>query len=298
MSTSTIKPSNESGLGTKQARYLFTTKYGTELSKFKEYIKTLPDKGEGEQDVFPRVPFQSYVTTLTYAQAKDVQNQSFIAYVVLAGESKDREFVGDSNTSRSSSEQSSNGVQNLQARLTSDQHLRLISTKEQDMKDGRLPNYLFDPQLGNGQTIYILDSGFNVEHEEFGGDRSIETKVVPNWLTLEDVPNPSHWWPEDDIADYTGHGTLAASIAAGRTHGVASRANLVLVKFKQRAYNPKSENWPFRGVTNRALSWAWTWILADALGKRANGHSGQFIVNMNCGKCITSSRRGKFCTQG
>jgi subtilisin family serine protease len=297
MSTSTSKTTNESRLGPKQSRYLFTTKCGTEPSTFKEYIKTLPDKGEGDQIAFGRVPFQSYVTTLTHDQAKDVANQSFIAYVVLAGETKDREFIGDSNASGSSSEQSSNKVQDLQARLTSDQHLRLISTSEQDMKSGMLPNYLFDPHLGCGQTIYILDSGFNVNHEEFGGDRSVETKVVPNWLTLEDVPDPSHWWPEDDITDYTGHGTLAASIAAGRTYGVASRANLVLVKFKQRAYNPKSENWPFRGVTNSALAWAWRWILVDALGKRPNGHSGQFIVNMNCGKCSPNSRRGKLYTE-
>jgi hypothetical protein len=57
------------------------------------------------------------VTTLTYDQAKDVANQSFIAYVGLAGEMKERDFVGDSNASGSSSEQSSNRAQNLHTRL-------------------------------------------------------------------------------------------------------------------------------------------------------------------------------------
>lgn len=58
--------------------------------------------------------------------------------------------------------------QNLQRRQDSQQHLRVISTANQQDINGvlgaALPNYLFDPLLGTGQTIYVVDSGARPSH--------------------------------------------------------------------------------------------------------------------------------------
>jgi hypothetical protein len=61
--------------------HFFKTKTGTELSVFEDYIKTLPDRGEGDKLVFSHVPWQTYMTTLTDAQAEEVAKQPFVALV-------------------------------------------------------------------------------------------------------------------------------------------------------------------------------------------------------------------------
>ena len=61
--------------------YWFRTKEGTDLSTFEAYIRTLPDNGSGDKIVFPLVPWQSYMTSLTPAQAQEVGKQPFIKFV-------------------------------------------------------------------------------------------------------------------------------------------------------------------------------------------------------------------------
>jgi hypothetical protein len=67
---------------------------------------------------------------------------------------------------------------------------------------------------GFGQTIYILDTGVNAAHREFGG------RVVKG-------PNFSN---DIDNADLNGHGTHCAGTAAGLTVGIAKQASIVDVK--------------------------------------------------------------------
>ena len=61
--------------------YFFKIEKGTELSLFEHYIKTLPDRGNGDQIVFPHVPWQTYMTRLTDSQAEEVGKQPFVAYI-------------------------------------------------------------------------------------------------------------------------------------------------------------------------------------------------------------------------
>ena len=77
----------------------------------------------------------------------------------------------------------------------------------------------------------IADCVCLIDHDEFKRERP-RTYVVENRLTLCDV-DPRLWPPEKDYADYEGHGTQVASIAAGHRFGVASNAHLVLVKIAQ-----------------------------------------------------------------
>ena len=89
---------------------------------------------------------------------------------------------------------------------------------------------------------------------------------------------------ENDITDHDGHGTMVASIAAGLSYGVASKANLVPVKFRQAAVNPPTGRTVYRGVSEIALSIAWDFVVNDMLLRRAAGDNGKSIVNMSYGR--------------
>jgi subtilisin family serine protease len=79
-----------------------------------------------------------------------------------------------------------------------------------------LDGELYDPQYtGEGVHIYILDSGINYAHDEFGG-RAI-------FGQFDFQPSSS---PDGPGSDCMGHGTHVAALAGGSTVGVARNATL------------------------------------------------------------------------
>jgi subtilisin family serine protease len=75
-------------------------------------------------------------------------------------------------------------------------------------------SYTYTPD-GSGVTIYIIDTGINFGHADFGG------RAVTG---IDEVT------PGGTAADCYGHGTHVAGIAAGSTYGVAKKARLVSVR--------------------------------------------------------------------
>lgn len=67
--TSTSSTSSTSATA---SSYRFWTKDGTDPRVFQSYIKTLPDRGEGDIIQFPNLSWQTYVTNLTAEQAQGV----------------------------------------------------------------------------------------------------------------------------------------------------------------------------------------------------------------------------------
>ena len=281
--TATGSSSSSSSSGTATPTpYMFTTNTGTDPSVFQSYIKTLPDGGAGGQIVFPNVPWQSYVTNLTSDQAKDVASQSFVRFVTLITENDVGTFGAIPPPEKLQKRVAPN--LNLQQRPNSEEHLKVVSTANQQTlypPGAALPDYLFDPLLGQGQTIYVLDSGFNTAHSELAANgRTVTTHVVPNQYTLLLQPNGQS--PED-ITDYSGHGTAVASIAGGVTLGVASKADLVLIKFRNTFLAP-SGNRVYPGMNEATIQYSWSYIINDVLQKRINGYTGKSIINMSYGK--------------
>jgi subtilisin family serine protease len=223
-----------------------------------------------------------YQTNLTAAQAKEVSKQPFVRDVdqVIPIETATYGTIPP----RHALDKRINLNLHLQERENSDDHLRVISQK----RDAALDNYLFDPSLGSGQTIYVLDAGFNIHQQDLAANGlRVNTIYIPNSFTLApQEPNPNLWAP-DNIRDWNGHGTAVASVADGITHGVASKADLVLVKFRNFSRNPNPGGqipWHAREAMSSALDLAFELITRDVLDQREAGNTGKFIVNLSYGK--------------
>ena len=74
--------------------------------------------------------------------------------------------------------------------------------------------YLYPSTAGSSVDVYVIDTGINVEHEEFEG-RARWGATMPQF---------------DLDIDGNGHGTHCAGTIGSRRYGVAKRANLVAVK--------------------------------------------------------------------
>ncbi|KAH3679630.1 hypothetical protein WICMUC_000862 [Wickerhamomyces mucosus] len=79
---------------------------------------------------------------------------------------------------------------------------------------GSFNKYLYDDEAGEGVTSYVIDTGINVDHEDFEG-RATWGKTIPQG---------------DDDIDGNGHGTHCAGTIGSKHFGVAKKANVVAVK--------------------------------------------------------------------
>ena len=113
--------------------------------------------------------------------------------------------------------------------------------------------YTYDSSAGKGSFAYILDSGVNAEHEDFGG----RVELVYNAAGGEHV---------DDI----GHGTHVAGTIGGATYGVAKEAALISVKV-------------FVGVESSTsiILDGFDWAVKDITDK---GRESRSVINMSLGE--------------
>jgi len=113
--------------------------------------------------------------------------------------------------------------------------------------------YRFDSSAGSGSYAYVIDSGVNVRHVEFGG------RAVRGYNAAGGA-----------FDDTLGHGTHVAGTIAGRTFGVAKSANVIDVKvFRDR-----------ESSTSVILN-GFQWAVNDILSK---GRQGRAVINMSLGK--------------
>ncbi|KAI9756789.1 MAG: hypothetical protein M4579_003706 [Chaenotheca gracillima] len=86
--------------------------------------------------------------------------------------------------------------------------------------------FVYDGTAGSGSTIYVLDSGANVDNPDFKGMRGTQ-----RWLYVRGIPGADYL--PNARTDSTGHGSCVLSKAAGGKWGVAKRADVVIVRFPQ-----------------------------------------------------------------
>jgi len=112
----------------------------------------------------------------------------------------------------------------------------------------------YDPMKnldGSGITVYVIDSGIRIEHEEFEGRASWGTKFANG----------------GDDTDCNGHGTHVAGIIGGKTYGVAPKANLVAVKVLE-----CDNDYP-----------AWNRVIAAVVWVSQRAKPNKSVVNMSTG---------------
>lgn len=113
---------------------------------------------------------------------------------------------------------------------------------------------------GQNVIIAVIDSGYNLSHEEFN-DRVIEaTRITYNT-------------DETSMDDKTGHGTPVASIIAGNKMGIAPEAQLLLL----RVYDDRGSNNIISNI-NKAIRYVTDW-------KGPNGQKVD-IINISMGTGI------------
>jgi hypothetical protein len=275
--------------------YLISTVDGTSMDDFKTFAAQPPlgDK-QGNIISFDDVPWISaQYLNLTDADADEVRKNPIIAFAepILEDDGAARVIPAKDYYAPRLGKRAL--PQSLNQREESAYHLGLIAARNQKNDPTKLPNYVYEPSLGQGQTIYVLDGGYRKSHVEFDATgRVVRDFVVPNDFTLAPIQppiDPSIWAPED-MTDVDGHGTAVASVAAGNSNGVASSANLVVVKFKNAAKNPNNPDNPNfikRGVTDSALDVAFGWVISDVARQRRdnnNDPNAKFIINLSYGK--------------
>lgn len=74
--------------------------------------------------------------------------------------------------------------------------------------------YLYDSKAGEGVTAYVIDTGVNVDHEQFEG-RAVWGATIPTG---------------DSDVDGNGHGTHCAGTIGSKDYGVSKKAKIVAVK--------------------------------------------------------------------
>ena len=92
-------------------------------------------------------------------------------------------------------------------------------------------NYVYPNQAGAGVSVYVVDTGLNATHVDFGGRVGTGRNFAPNsggflcnLLGIGCSTDPAN------TTDCNGHGTHVAGTAAGSTWGVAKAATVVPVR--------------------------------------------------------------------
>ncbi len=88
-----------------------------------------------------------------------------------------------------------------------------------DQKQLPLDNNFTPEGNGAGVNLYVMDTGIDYNHTEFGGPDA--TRATFGFDAVGDGRNG---------ADCQGHGTHVAGTVAGKTYGVAKKANLISVR--------------------------------------------------------------------
>ena len=136
-------------------------------------------------------------------------------------------------------------------------------------------DYDYPNAAGEGVDVYVIDTGINIKHIDFGNRARWGTTTVPG------APN----------TDDNGHGTFVAGVIGSRTFGVAKKVNLIAVKGLNKEgtstlsqilaaldwtikQNQQSSN--HRNVVNLSLGAGYSKVLNSAVDTLVQ--SGMFIV--------------------
>ncbi|KAL8979047.1 MAG: hypothetical protein Q9205_005527 [Flavoplaca limonia] len=220
--------------------FFIVTVQGTTVEAYLKFIEGLPDKGTGEQRHYdwPR-RYQTYLARITEKQAQAVNGNRLVDMIgsnrvrVLPAGGKSKDRPGDPlhrNTDGAKVYARDPPIPNtlppwsVKRRPGTDLHLRMLSAHPQGilsnlqhtMHDEQY-DYQYEKSSGKGTTVYVLDSGFNFEHEEFDRGDKLKPEILRSSKYAQVLTDAEH-------------GDAVAAMAVGKYSGVANQAKLVVVK--------------------------------------------------------------------
>ena len=189
-------------------------------------------------------------------------------------------------------------------------HLQILSRDPNNAASMNSEGYLQDPSLGEGISVYVLDSGYNSDHEEYK-DRPLnnihpwsappihsdEEGVTEDFESFGSDYDQNIYWDEmswdDNAGYYEGHGNSVASIIGGATIGVVPRADLFIVRWTIPTRNPETQRYEVPSDPDPAhLTDAMEYIIEDVgqlgLGEPKNKKA---VVNFSYTFQISSGPR-------
>ncbi|KMS73314.1 peptidase S8 [Streptomyces viridochromogenes] len=116
--------------------------------------------------------------------------------------------------------------------------------------------YTYPDTAGSGVTVYVIDTGVRITHQQISGRASYGYDAVDGDTTA---------------ADGNGHGTHVATTIAGSTYGVAKKANIVAVRVLDNSGS---------GTTAGVIAGI-DWV--------TDNHSGPSVANMSLGGGASAS---------
>lgn len=290
-STSTSSaPSTSSSAAATPAWYEIFTKEGTSIEQFDAMCNKI-DGNAGLKRLYGlSANWQVYLTPMLPDQ---IQNVSTQFHDIIDGVIPERKAVAwsddDDKTKGEPHNISTPESMSRFARLNdppwvtrpgAPSHLKLLSAPlflPIDTPNLHMPAYRYHENAGRGSTIYIIDSGCNIAHNDLQPrGRRVETLALSNQETLG-----SDWrngQPVNPNSDEHGHGTAIASLAVGITLGVAPLADLVCIKTTGLLRDGTVANQQFFAGA-RSIDY----VLQDVARKRAQpgGGAQTFVVNLS-----------------
>lgn len=207
-----------------------------------EQIKSRPDVEAVEEDRL-WTPFEGPTSKLFNVTSNPINvtsNPLYEAFFAESGrkESRDAE-QGESTTGSPMAMASESGAPWGLARISH--------------RDRGASDYLYDSPAGAGTYAYVVDTGLNTAHADFGGRAQFGYNAVK----------------DSSDADVQGHGTHATGIIGSSTYGVAKSAGLVAVKVFDKG-----------GSLTSVILDGYNWAVSDI---KAKGRVGKSVINMSLG---------------
>ncbi|RDA86037.1 hypothetical protein CP532_4710 [Ophiocordyceps camponoti-leonardi (nom. inval.)] len=229
----------------------------SEAKRHFDWVNKLPvSHGRpGTQGIYKHGRFRGYTGNFTEEAAKQVKSRPEVAIIIRNGlRSVDS---GES------------------AQQDDDRHWNIDCLIPPDDPAG--PGSRYFSQAGQGTFAYVLDTGINSRHGDFG-NRVIDRQCFAPEADCQS-PQPRPGKSNFDIDKLTGHGTAVASVIAGTRLGVAKKASIIDVRVHQRYFcsqERKTRSFASESATIEALNW----VMADV---EARGRQGKSIVNFSQG---------------
>jgi len=112
-------------------------------------------------------------------------------------------------------------------------------------------SYYYKAGAGTGATVYVIDTGINIQHTDFGG------RAVFGYSSITG----------ESTDDLNGHGTHVAGTVGGNSYGIAKKANLIAVKVLNKSGSG----------TNSGVVAGIDWVTKNA------AKTGKNVINMSLG---------------